>query len=109
MFSDSDFVVTGPSVWNALPWYVRKSPTLPVFQERLKTYLFQKVCPNNHRYSAFSEIFSLGCFRNYCIIFILVVIVLCIVVLIIIAIIIVIIVQDGEIRIQLPAHTTSCP
>ena len=39
-FGDRSFSVCGPRFWNALPPSVKLSPSISVFKQRLKTYLF---------------------------------------------------------------------
>ena len=39
-FGDQSFPVAGAEVWNDLPLHVTSAPTLSIFRNRLKTYLF---------------------------------------------------------------------
>ena len=39
-FAERAFAVSGPTVWNGLPLYVRQSSTLAIFRKNLKTHLF---------------------------------------------------------------------
>ena len=39
-YGNRAFSVCAPRLWNNLPLHVRDSPTLPIFKNRLKTYLF---------------------------------------------------------------------
>jgi len=40
------FSVAAPTNWNSLPADVQSSPSLPLFRQRLKTYLFKKSFPD---------------------------------------------------------------
>ena len=41
----SSFAYGDPTLWNELPDEVRVSPTIGIFQRKLKTYLFNKTYP----------------------------------------------------------------
>ncbi|GFR94403.1 reverse transcriptase-like protein [Elysia marginata] len=38
---ERSFTYIGPVAWNKIPMSVRQSPTLEIFEKRLKTFLFQ--------------------------------------------------------------------
>jgi hypothetical protein len=40
-YGERSFSYAAPKLWNALPEYIRKSETLPIFKTRLKTHLFK--------------------------------------------------------------------
>jgi len=40
------FPVAAATLWNTLPVYVQSSPSLSVFRQRLKTFLFHKSFPD---------------------------------------------------------------
>jgi len=42
------FSVAAPTTWNSLPADVQSSPSLPLFRQRLKTYLFKKILPRRY-------------------------------------------------------------
>ena len=42
---DQAFHIAGSRVWNSLPADVASAPSLPIFQRRLKTFLFHHSCP----------------------------------------------------------------
>ena len=42
-FAERAFAVACPITWNSLPAAVRKSQTLAIFRQRLKTHLFEAV------------------------------------------------------------------
>ena len=44
---DRAFTAAGSRLWNSLPPDIRSAQTLPVFCNRLKTYLFSKRFPHN--------------------------------------------------------------
>jgi len=44
---DHAFTAAGSRLWNSLPPDIRSAQTLPVFCNRLKTYLFSKRFPHN--------------------------------------------------------------
>jgi len=39
------FPVVGANLWNELPADITSPPSLPVFRQRLKTFLFRRSCP----------------------------------------------------------------
>ena len=41
-YAAQSFQYSTPTLWNPLPKFIKDSPTLDIFKERLKTYLFQK-------------------------------------------------------------------
>jgi hypothetical protein len=41
-YGERSFSYAAPKLWNALPEYIRKSETLPIFKTRLKTHLFKQ-------------------------------------------------------------------
>ena len=41
-FADSSFSVAGPRQWNNLPGYVKRSPSVEQFKNKLKMYLFRR-------------------------------------------------------------------
>lgn len=41
-FGDRSFYFIGPCLWNTLPFSIRMSPTIGVFKQQLKTFLFKK-------------------------------------------------------------------
>ena len=44
--SDPEFSVSGDNAWNNLPPHVKSAPSLAVFRQRLKTFLFSRSYPN---------------------------------------------------------------
>ena len=42
-FADRSFSVARPRQWNNLPVYVKRSPSIEQFKNKLKTYLFRRV------------------------------------------------------------------
>ena len=41
-YGERSFSYAAPKLWNALPEYIRKSETLPIFKTRLKTHIFKQ-------------------------------------------------------------------
>lgn len=41
-YGDRAFSKAAPTLWNALPVFIRKSPSVDIFKSRLKTHLFQQ-------------------------------------------------------------------
>ena len=41
-FVDRSFPVAGPRQWNNVPDYVKRSPSVEEFKNKLKTYLFRR-------------------------------------------------------------------
>jgi hypothetical protein len=41
-YGERSFSYAAPKLWNALPEYIRKSETWPIFKTRLKTHLFKQ-------------------------------------------------------------------
>ena len=41
-FADRSFSVAGPRQWNNLPDYIKRSPSVEQFKNKLKMYLFRR-------------------------------------------------------------------
>ena len=41
-FGDRAFTVTGPIIWNSLPFSLRTAGSVAIFKKHLKTFLFNK-------------------------------------------------------------------